>query len=367
MIRGILTLAGKELKHIRRDPRSLALLFLLPLIMMVLYGYAINMDIKDAKLGVLDSDNSWATRQVISHFDGSEFFRIYKHYSSRDAVTEALQSGAVKAVLIFPADFTEDIGRGISPKMQVLLDGSDSNTGKIIQTSIQQILSQISFGPNTQPMLFNMEARVWYNQELEGANFIVPGLVAVFLMMIAALLTSITIAREKETGTITQLQLSPATPAQIIIGKVLPYIVLAFFVGLFMLLFALVYYQIPFHGSPLLLAGLSVAYLFASLSIGLLVSTIAKTQQVAMAGGLFATLLPSIILSGFIFPLRSMPTVLQWISTIIPAKYFLEILRAIMLRGVGFTYVWKPFVALIVFTIIVMTISTLRFRRQLRR
>ncbi len=367
MIRGILTLAGKELKHIRRDPRSLVLLFLLPLIMMVLYGYAINMDIKDAKLGVFDSDNSWATREIISHFDGSDFFRIYKYYKSKNAVTEALQSGEVKAILVFPADFTEYIGRGVSPKMQVLLDGSDSNTGKIIQTSIRQILSKISFGNNDPPLLFSIEPRVWYNQELEGANFIVPGLVAVFLMMIAALLTSITIAREKETGTITQLQLSPATPAQIVIGKVLPYIVLAFFIGTVMLLFALVYYRVPFNGSPFLLAGLSTAYLFASLSIGLLISTIAKTQQVAMAGGLFATLLPSIILSGFIFPLRSMPAVLQWISTIIPAKYFLEILRAIMLRGVGYTYVWKPFVALILFTIVVMTISTLRFRRQLKR
>jgi len=367
MIRGILTLASKELKHIRRDPRSLALLILLPLIMMILYGYAINMDIKDVKLGILESDNSWATRDVIRHFEGSDFFIIYKYYSSRDAVTEALESGTIKAVLIFPPEFTDDIGRGVSPKMQVLIDGSDSNTGKIIQTSIRQILGRVTFGQGSPPMLFKIEPRVWYNQELEGANFIVPGLVAVFLMMIAALLTSITIARENETGTITQLQLSPATPAQIVIGKVLPYIVLAFFVGTIMLLFALVYYRVPFTGSPLLLAGLSVAYLFASLSIGLLASTIAKTQQIAMAGGLFATLLPSIILSGFIFPLRSMPTVLQWISKIVPAKYFLEILRAIMLRGVGFSYVWKPFVSLILFTVVVLTISTLRFRRQLKR
>lgn len=367
MIRIILTIAGKELKHIRRDPRSLVLLFLLPLIMMVLYGYAINMDIKEAKIGVLDRNNSWATHQVIDHFNGSDFFSIYKYYHSRDELSEALASGEVKAVLIFPAEFTNRIGRGRSPQMQVLIDGSDSNTGKIIQSGITQILRNIKFGNQTLPVLFNMEPRVWYNPEMAGVNFIVPGLVAVFLMMIAALLTSITIAREKETGTMTQLQLSPVTPGQIVTGKVLPYVVLAFLVGLAMLVFALIYYRVPFRGSPLLLAGLSLAYLWASLSIGLLASTLAKTQQVAMAAGLFITLLPSIILSGFIFPLRSMPLVLQWISTIVPAKYFLEILRAIMLRGVGFRSVWQPFAALIAFSLVVMIISTIRFRRQLRR
>ena len=367
MIRTVFTIAGKEIRHIMRDPRSLVLIFLLPIIMMVLYGYAINMDIKHARIGILDHDKTWATRQVASHFDGSDFFAVYRYYSSSDEVTRGLESGDVKAVLIFPADFTSHLDHGTSPEMQVLIDGSDSNTGKIIQSGIRQILRSVTFGSGEAPLIFRLEPRVWYNPDMEGVNFIVPGLVAVFLMMIAALLTSITIAREKETGTMTQLQLSPATPGQIVTGKVLPYILLAFFVGALMLVFALIYYRVPFHGSPLLLAGLSLAYLWASLSIGLLASTIAKTQQVAMAAGLLATLLPSIILSGFIFPLRSMPVVLQWISTIIPAKYFLEILRAIMLRGVGFEYVWQPFAALIAFSVILMVVSTIRFRRQLER
>lgn len=366
MISGIFTIAKKEFIHIIRDPRSLILIMVLPLLMMVLYGYAINMDVKDVKLGVLDNDNSWATREVVREFEGTEFFEIHGYYDSRDAVRRGVESGEIKGVLIFPAGFTENVGRGLSPEMQIIIDGSDANTGKIIQAGVSVILSGINFGDDRVDPLFEMSPRVWYNPELEGVNFIVPGLVAVFLMMIATILTSITIAREKETGTMIQLRLSPANATQIIIGKVLPYTVLAFIVGALMLSFALVYYGVPFYGSPLLLAGLSIAYLLASLSIGLLISTIAESQQIAMAGGLLGTMLPSILLSGFIFPLRSMPVALQWISTVIPAKYFLEILRGVMLKGNSILYLWPPLWSLLIFTVIVMVISIIRFRRQFK-
>jgi len=367
MIRGILTVARKEGIHIVRDPRSLILIFFLPLIMMLLYGYAINMDIKHVKIGVLDHDGSWASRQVIREFEGTDFFRIHRYYPSRDKFRQGLESGEIKGVLVFPAEFTESAGRGKSPEMQVVIDGSDANTGKIVQAGISAILSGVELGDNPAAGSFTMAPRVWYNPDMEGVNFVVPGLVAIFLMMIATILTSITIAREKETGTMIQLQLSPASASQIIIGKVIPYIALAFVVGFVMLVFALLYYRVPFHGSPGLLALLSIAYLLASLSIGLFASTLANTQQVAMAAGLLGTMLPSILLSGFIFPIRSMPLVLQWISTIIPAKYFLIILRGIMLKGNTITYLWMPLLFLIIFTLVVMTISTLRFRRQFGR
>jgi len=366
MIPGIFTIAKKEFIHILRDPRSLTLLMVLPLVMMVLYGYAINMDVKNVNLGVMDDDHSWASREVIRQFEGTDFFRIYRYYGSRDGFRRGIESGEIKGVLIFPPAFTGDIGRGKSPEIQIIIDGSDANTGKIIQAGIGLILSGINFGDKPIKPFFTMSPRVWYNPELEGANFIVPGLIAVFLMMIAAILTSITIAREKETGTMVQLRLSPANAAQIIIGKVLPYTVLAFVVGALMLVFALLYYGVPFHGSPVLLAVLSIAYLLASLSIGLLISTLAQNQQIAMAGGMLGTMLPSILLSGFIFPLRSMPVALQWISTIIPAKYFLEILRGIMLKGNTMIYLWTPLYSLLIFTVIVMIISIVRFRRQFR-
>ncbi|MCF7804683.1 MAG: ABC transporter permease [Candidatus Marinimicrobia bacterium] len=366
MISGTFTIAKKEFIHIIRDPRSLILIMVLPLLMMVLYGYAINMDVKNVKLGVLDNDHSWASREVIRGFGGTDFFEIFGYYDSRNAIRQAVESGAIKGVLVFPAGFTESVGRGVSPEMQVIIDGSDANTGKIIQTGVSVILSNVILGSTSAKPFFTMETRVWYNPELEGVNFIVPGLVAVFLMMIATILTSITIAREKETGTMIQLRLSPASASQIIIGKVLPYTVLAFIVGTLMLTFALLYYGVPFHGSPLLLAGLSVAYLLASLSIGLLVSTVAESQQIAMAGGMLGTMLPSILLSGFIFPLRSMPVALQWISTVIPAKYFLEILRGIMLKGNSMIYLWPPLWSLLIFTAIVMVISIARFRRQFK-
>lgn len=366
MISGILTIAKKEFIHIKRDPRSLVLLFILPLVMMMLYGYAINMDIKNVNLGVMDDDHSWASRKVLEGFQGTDFFRIYRYYTTRDAFREAIESGEIKAVLVFHSDFSESIGRGKTPEIQVIIDGSDANTGKIIQAGINVIIAGTAFRDEQMKPLFTMEPRVWYNPEMEGANFIVPGLVVVFLMMIATILTSITIAREKETGTMIQLQLSPASASQIIIGKVVPYVVLAFIVGFSMLSFALLYYRVPFTGSPGLLALLGIAYLLASLAIGLFASTVASTQQVAMAAGLLGTLLPSILLSGFIFPLRSMPIALQWISTIVPAKYFLEILRGIMLKGNSMEYLWSPLYSLLIFTFIVMVISIIRFRRQFR-
>ncbi len=366
MISGILTIAKKEFIHIWRDPRSLALIIVLPMIMMVLYGYAINMDVKNVKLGVLDNDHSWASREVLRQFDGTDFFSIHTYYNSRDEFRQGLESGEIKGVLVFPPGFTENIGRGKSPEMQVVIDGSDANTGKIIQSGVTVILSGVQFGAEAGKPLFDMQPRVWYNPDMEGVNFVVPGLVAVFLMMIATILTSITIAREKETGTMTQLRLSPASASQIIIGKVLPYTALAFIVGLLMLVFALIYYRVPFYGSPALLAILSIAYLLASLSIGLLISTLAGSQQVAMAAGLLGTMLPSILLSGFIFPLRSMPVALQWISTIIPAKYYLEILRGIMLKDNSMIYLWAPLYSLLIFTMVVMAISIVRFRRQFR-
>ncbi|MBS1272599.1 MAG: putative multidrug ABC transporter permease YbhR [Candidatus Marinimicrobia bacterium] len=366
MISGIWTIAKKEGLHIRRDPRSIAMMFLLPLLMMMLYGYAINMDVKNVKIGVIDHDWSPESREVVSRFDGSEFFSVHRYYPSRDEVRKAIESGAIKGALIIPADFSVRIGRGKNPPIQAIIDGSDSNTGKIMQAGMQQILGSVVFGAGNLPVLFTVEPRVWYNPDMEGVNFIVPGLVAVFLMMIATILTSITIAREKETGTMTQLRLSPAGPAQIIIGKVLPYTFLAFMVGSLMLVFALLYYRVPFYGSPWLLAGLSIAFLLASLSIGLLASTVANSQQVAMAGGLLGTMLPSIILSGFIFPIRSMPQVLQWVSTVIPAKYFLEIIRGIMLKDIGIQYLLGQLFALLLFTLIVLAISTIRFRRQMR-
>jgi len=366
MITGIVTIAKKEFIHIIRDPRSLVLLMVLPLVMMILYGYAINMDVKNVELGVLDNEHSWASREVIRQFDGTDFFRIQNFYDSRDGIRRAIESGEIKGVLIFPSNFSENVGRGIPPEMQVIIDGADANTGKIIEAGVSVILSGITFGDEEIAPLFEMAPRVWYNPELEGVNFIVPGLVAVFLMMIATILTSITIAREKETGTMVQLRLSPAGATQIIIGKVLPYTVLAFMVGTLMMVFALVYYGVPFNGSPWLLAGLSIAYLLASLSIGLLISTAASSQQVAMAGGLLGTMLPSILLSGFIFPLRSMPVALQWISNIIPAKYFLEILRGVMLKGNSMIYLWTPLWSLLIFTFVVMIFSIVRFRKQFR-
>ncbi|MBN1543016.1 ABC transporter permease [candidate division KSB1 bacterium] len=364
MVSRIAAIMIKEFFHILRDPRSLAIIFLLPIIMILLFGYAITFDIREIPLGLLDHDRSTESRALAQSFAASGYFRIVKILSNPSEIETAIRRREIWAALVIPADFEKSRQ---THAVQVVIDGSNANTAIIIGNTAQALLLDYSLTRLQTPMnpLFRIEPRILYNPALKSTNFIVPGLVAVFLLMVCALLTSITIAREKETGTLEQILVSPITALEIIIGKTTPYIILGFLVAVAVLIFAKVVFSVPFRGKPLELMVLSLFYIYASLSIGVFVSTRVRTQQVALMVSLVGTLLPSIFLSGFIYPIASMPHFLRILSLVVPARYYLQIIRGIMLKGIGFNeLVWYAAV-LFLFGSVLLGISIKSFQTKL--
>jgi ABC-2 type transport system permease protein len=357
----------KEFLHILRDPRSLAIIVVMPILMVLLYGYAITFDVKDIKLGVIDHDKTPASRELVNRFVNSGYFTITAHPKNRDEVEHLMLNREVLSVLVIPRGFAHDLKRETYIPIQLLVDGSNSNTATIAINYARMIMMTYSIELNAQIVrpLAEVHERVWYNPDLKSVTFIAPGLIAVILMMICALLTSITIARERETGTMEQLLVSPIRSPEIIVGKVVPYVLLAFIDGTLVVVFAILIFGVPFRGNVALLALLSFFYLYASLSLGVFVSTRAKTQQVAMMLAMLGTLLPSILLSGFIFPIQSMPYILRVLSYTVPARYFLTIIRGIMLKGIGFEYLWVPTLFLFGFGTLLLVISSARFKTKL--
>jgi len=367
MNKRFLAIIRNEFIHIFRDPRSLMITIAMPLLMIFIYGNAIKLDIKQISLGVSDHNQTSYSRDFIEKFAQSGYFELIARPKNREEIEHLFQKQAIKVAIVIPTDFSESIHTKMKTTIQVLVDGSNSNTANVIVNYIKIILATYSFEMNVhyiQPPL-TTEPRIWYNPDLDSANFILPGLVAVILMMISALLTSITIAREKETGTMEQILVSPIQPMEIILGKVLPYVFIAFFDGALVVITAKFGFGISINGSLILLSLLSFIYLYAALSIGVFISTLVKTQQLALMIALLATILPSVLLSGFIFPIRSMPIVLRAISYIIPAKYFLIIIRAIILKGSGFLHLWPQVIFLFLLGSFLLLISTARFKTRL--
>ena len=367
-MRKIKFIAQKEVKHILRDPRSLIIAILMPILMTLLYGYAINLDIKNIKLAVLDYDQSSESRDFISKFYNSGYFQVPGSAVSLDDPETALQSGEVNAVLTLRPGFEKALANKHEYEIGLLIDGSDANlataTGNYASMIVAQFLEEKLPTGSTLPGVV-ISQQVLYNSDLKSSHFFVPGLIAVILMMISALLTSITIAREKETGTMEQLLTSPVTPRQIIIGKVIPYIFLAFLDGVLVLLFAVFNFGVPFNGSILLMLFFGFVYIMAALSFGILISTLVATQQLAMMAAQLVTVLPSVMLSGYIFEIKNMPKILQYLSYAIPAKYFILIIRGIMLKGSNLTVLWIEGLFLIILSLIILSIATKKFQLKI--
>ena len=357
----------KEFLHILRDPRSLVIIVAMPILMVLLYGYAITFDVKDIKLGVIDRDLTPASRDLVIQFVNSGYFTITAYPKDRNEVEHLMLQRKIFITLVIPRGFANDLKTKTYIPVQVLVDGSNSNTATIAINYARMILTTYSIELNAQIVhpLAEVHARVWYNPDLKSVTFIAPGLIAVLLMMICALLTSITIARERETGTMEQILVSPIRSPEIIFGKVVPYVLLAFIDAALVVAFAKLIFSVPFRGNIALLALLSFFYLYASLSLGVFVSTKAKTQQVAMMLAMVGTLLPSILLSGFIFPIPSMPWVLRVLSYTVPARYYLVIIRGIMLKGIGFEFLWLPTLFLFIFGTVLIVISSAQFKTKL--
>jgi ABC-2 type transport system permease protein len=371
-------IAWKEFVQISRDARTLAIVVVLPVMMLVLYGYAINLDVNHIRLAVYDQDNSRQSRDLVGAFSHSEYFDIVATVRSNAAATDALDDGIAKVALVIPTDYARDLAANRVATVQLLVDGSDSTTASTsvgyAEVIVQQQSARITIGavqkagfgnPALQAAPVEARFRYWYNPELRSTNYIVPGLIAVILMMLAALLTSMTVVRERERGTIEQLVVSPVMPSELMVGKLIPYVTIAFFDVLLVIAAGRLLFGVPLKGSPVLVLALSGVFLTAALGIGLLISVLAHNQQTAMTVAFMTTLLPSILLSGFIFPIRAMPQVLQLLTNLIPARHFLVILRGIFLKGIGISLLWQPTLVLVVFGVVMLGLSARRFRKKL--
>ncbi|NIA31742.1 MAG: ABC transporter permease [Actinobacteria bacterium] len=367
MFTRILSITRKEVLHILRDTKSVFIIFMMPVLMVVLYGYAITFDIKDIKLGIVDRDHTPASSALIEKLTKSEHFKIRAKADNARQVEALMMQRRIIAALVIPKGYGKSLQTKPMTKVQVLIDGSNANTATIVSNYINFIIAGYSLQLNSKIIRvpISTEPRIWYNPDLKSANFIVPGLVAVLLMMICAMLTAITISREKETGTLEQILASPVRGFEIIIGKVIPYILLAFLVGGIVIIFAQIIFNVPFRGSVVALMLFSLVYIYASLAIGIFISSRVKTQQTALMFSLLGTLLPSILLSGFVFPIAAMPQVLRIISYIIPAKYYLTIIRGIVLKGIGMNFLYSQGIYLFLFGTLLLMISIKRFSTKL--
>jgi ABC-2 type transport system permease protein len=363
----IRTIALKEVRHILRDWQTLVVVLVMPVMMMFLYGYALNADAKDIETLIEMPDPAPEARAIADEINASELFKVKGIVDASLDPAELFKLYGVKAVFRFPPGFSRDLRRPGGARVQVLIDGSDPNLGTIIRNAAEPMMlgAAMDVMGVEQPHVLDLRTLILYNPQQRSSLFFVPGLMAVILLMISALLTSVAVAREKELGTMGQLLVSPLHPLEIIVGKLIPYMALAAIDGFLILAVGRVAFGVLIAGNPLLLAVCSLVYIFTALSIGLFISTLVKRQQHAMFAALGATMMPTVLLSGFIFPVRSMPLPLQVVSHIIPATYFLEIVRGIILKGVGLDVLWKPLLILCAEGVLLMAAAIRKFKVKL--
>lgn len=359
----------KEFLHIFRDQRTLLILFGMPLVMVLLFGFALTNEIKNAKIAVLDFDHGQHSRQITDRLLSSGYFQLVSNLRSQRDVEATFRQGRVKLAVIFPANFTNDYAHNGTAQVQILADASEQNTAISLTTYATTIIQAYSTEQNPAgqrlPMQIDVLSRMVFNPTLKGAFVFVPGVMALVLMLVSALMTSITIAREKETGTMEVLLVSPLSQIQILFGKVLPYLLLSFINGCVIIVLGVFLLGMPLNGSLTLLLAETLLFIFMALSLGLLISTIADTQLVAMFASMLTLLLPTIFLSGFIFPIESMPRPLQIVSGIIPARYFIDIVKGIMIKGVGLADLWRPTAVLFLMATVLMAVSLRNLKPRL--
>ncbi|MDD3051157.1 MAG: ABC transporter permease [Candidatus Cloacimonetes bacterium] len=353
----------KEFYHIINDPRTLAIVFLMPVLQLIILGYAMRTELQELSIGIIDYDNSTISRELIAHFKNNDFFKLIE--SEIEEINDLFLNRKAKAVLIIERGFSENLHRMESVPVQLIIDASDQNTANFALNYTEKVVRNFSsqFAGVENPL--EIRIRNWYNPQGKSTYFIVPGILAIILVMICAMLTSIAVTREKETGTLEQLLISAVTPTEIILGKVIPYIFLAVIDAALVLSVSFFLFRVPFYGSLFLLTLLSLLYIICSLSLGLLISTVSNSQQNAMMFAIAATLLPSMFLSGFFFSIRSMPVILQRISQIVPARYYLQIVRGIMLKSNTLAELLPSVFPLIIMSILLLTLSVKRFKNML--
>lgn len=347
----------------------MVILFGMPLVMVLLFGFAITNDITNVRIAILDNSKDVVTNQIIQKLISSGYFILEDNIESQNNIESIFTEGKVKEVVVFESDFAKKLKTEGKANVQLILDASDPNTANIISSYTSGVISSYSLELMRQssmvPLKINIESRMYYNPELKSVYMFVPGIITILLMLVSAMMTSISITREKEMGTMEALLVSPLKPIQIIIGKVMPYMLLSFINLVVILLLARFVFMMPVAGNLVLLLSESLLFILMSLALGILISTISSTQQQAMLLSMFALMLPTILLSGFIFPIENMPLPLQYLSHIMPSKWFIIIVKNIMLKGTGILYFWKETIIIIVMTMFFIGMSVKKFKIRL--
>lgn len=358
----------KEFYHIFRDRRSLFILFGMPIAQILLFGFVITNEINNVDIAILDHSKDATTKEIINKISASKYFSINQFIEKEADIEPIFKKGKVKAVLNFEKDFSKNLIKENKATIQIITDATDPNTANTISNFVNAILQKYQKELNknvTVAYQIIPESRMVYNPELKSVYMFVPGVMTIILMLVSAMMTSISITKEKELGTMEILLVSPLKPFQVIIGKVFPYIFLSIINAVVIVMLSIFIFKMPVQGSLFLLGLESILFIISALALGILISTISATQQSAMMISLMGLMLPVILLSGFIFPITSMPLPLQIISNIIPAKWFIIIIKGIMLKGVGLQYVWKETVILLGMTVFFIALSVKKYKIRL--
>ena len=373
MIRPIMR---KEFIHILRDPRTLAITLFLPLFQLLMFGYALSLDINHIQAAVYDSDKTATSRRLIRNFTSSGYFDINARPDEMD-YAQRLDDGRIKVAIIIPKGFEDKILADGDARVQVLVDGSDPSFARVGLGYSSLIINRFSTRVTADSLYkkgivvrqgvppIDPRERVWYNPELRSVNYIVPGLMALIMMTVTTVNISVALVRERERGTLENIIISPVKSWQLIVGKIIPYIIIAFFEAALVTGVGTFWFGVPMNGSLLLLFFSLIIYLAGTLSLGILLSAVTSSQQVASFSAFMVSFLPAFLLSGFVFPISSMPVALQLITYLVPARYFLVIIRGIFLKGVGFSVLWPSLAALAVFAVFMMALASVRMRRTL--
>ena len=374
-LRRLVAVARKEFIHVLRDKRALAIAILLPVIMLMIFGYALTLDLDRVPLAILDQSRTPQSRELVARFEGSRYFSVVQRAGSEREVEAAINRGQAMLGLVVPLDFGRRVGSERKTQVQVLADGSDANTTTlalayaetIVRGYSQEVLvMKVRRLTGKAPALpMELRPRVWFNTDMESKIFIVPGLIAVIMMLITALLTSLTVAREWETGTMEQLISTPVRPPELILGKLAPYFVIGMVDMLLSVLAGRFLFEVPIRGSLVLLFGVSAVFLVGALALGIFISTLAKSQLLASQAAFVATFLPAFLLSGFMFDIGNMPRPLQVMTNLIPARHFVTILRGLYLKGTGLAELWPQCLLLVAFAALMLLLAIRTFKKRL--
>lgn len=371
----ILHIIRKEFLQLRQDKKMFGISFLAPVLQLIILGYAATFDVSHIPTVVCDYDHTSTSRELLRSFTSTEYFSIVGYFDTISDIDNQLDDGHASLAIIIPRGFERNIGEGQSAPLQIIADGTETTTAGVGLSYVSTIVAQYSQnilldafmrrGAVTLPARISAEFRVWYNPELKSRNFMVPGVLGLLLMVMTMLLTSLAIVKEKELGTLEQLVVTPIKSYQLIIGKLAPFFMIGVVDVVLVIFFASLVFSLPVKGGALLLMGLSLIFLMTTLGLGLFISTISRTQQQAMMTAIFFFMLPMMFFGGFVFPIENMPTIIQYVSYVIPLRYYFIIVRGLFLKGVGISILWPQAMALLIFGSIILSLSVIRFQKRL--